>query len=560
MRALSSQSLALIVLATGARALPYRRVVGVFPSHAMENDTRKNDLYWSDNRATFLRVFAGDRPRAVGFDATTFPTLLAEGPPEELVVVGNFQPGDEDKVPNLADQVVALLEAGTLFVSMEHDITRFVNATRLDEARHSYWSYLFDSRPGAHAVAAEVCRLTGRGFHHQLVQVFGSHSDDRVLEQVSWLTKHCEATFDIVDTARSLSWSADEVQEDLFQILAVHSTVTTVISASNGMLLGAFEAEKAIDEWRRSSDILNVGWDGHDFDVISQKGTIIAAGQIDLFSLYSRIRYGIGIAETHNLTTAAQFMKYLRNRPVPSFRVPTGAKYDDERGFALRSALTLYEPLVAPKPPHLGLLPVVYSLLEISIDEIDTAGGSFESTFWIQIEWNDHRLAHKGEPFFIDTEKIWTPDIFFPNSMTAWDDFVVVTPPATVQDDGNIPRRGADLDPRRRVSPPDATRTAASPRPVSPATASTFPQPRRRRDPFPRPWRRRDSLSRPPAASPRPADDSRDAGNIYSASERRIRLSDGDRAVPVRQAPMSDPDRGHLPKRAQARGRKGVGD
>ena len=126
------------------------------------------------------------------------------------------------------------------------------------------------------------------------------------------------------------------------------------------MLLGAFEAEKAIDEWRRSSDILNVGWDGHDFDVISQKGTIIAAGQIDLFSLYSRIRYGIGIAETHNLTTAAQFMKYLRNRPVPSFRVPTGAKYDDERGFALRSALTLYEPLVAPKPPHLGLLPVVY--------------------------------------------------------------------------------------------------------------------------------------------------------------------------------------------------------
>ena len=68
-------------------------------------------------------------------------------------------------------------------------------------------------------------------------------------------------------------------------------------------------------------------------------------------------------------------------------------------------------------------LPTQVGLHDVQVETIDTAGGSFDATFWLQLEWTDRRLEWNPRIYNGTIQRvpgsIWEPQMYIQNMKTS---------------------------------------------------------------------------------------------------------------------------------------------
>jgi hypothetical protein len=79
---------------------------------------------------------------------------------------------------------------------------------------------------------------------------------------------------------------------------------------------------------------------------------------------------------------------------------------------------------------------VQIGLHDVQVDEIDTSGGSFDATFWIQLEWIDRRLEWDPRTYNETIERlpgtIWEPAIYIRNILTSQSSSQIYETPSSI--------------------------------------------------------------------------------------------------------------------------------
>ena len=99
--------------------------------------------------------------------------LLAEKPGEELAFVyASILP-----IAYYRDALALLLEAGVAIMVIA-DRVENMQWSGLNASKHLYWSFDIIPTSSAGLVGSEICRMTGPGYKHSVLKVYGSEGFD----------------------------------------------------------------------------------------------------------------------------------------------------------------------------------------------------------------------------------------------------------------------------------------------------------------------------------------------------------------------------------------------
>ena len=349
--------------------------------------------------------------------------------------------------------------------------------TNNDTSKNFYWTFTPDVETAAQLVAAETCRRFGRGVEHRVLKLYGNDKpafDIRVDAQLEWLWKNCEAKITKTTEARA-KFDQDLAYELTKKALIHDPSITTILAANDRMLLGA---RKAIDEtlsWEGAAKLMIAGFDrveqhllDDDFMVASADQYVGVAGaglwravQNVLDAVDAAAAAGDPIDTTDKLkayfaeTTGENLWEKCTADLEPytdaavalaaetgvdawdaavadveadcafyeetTTETETSCQYADAEGFTVDALIhhTSYQATVAAKTDDDSPLPVTASVRELEIQTMDTAGGSFSATAWVDLRWTDTRLRYDKNvfegPIRVDIDRIWVPEMYIHN-------------------------------------------------------------------------------------------------------------------------------------------------
>ena len=344
--------------------------------------------------------------------------------------------------------------------------------------------------------------------------------DIRVDAQLEWLWENCEAKIISTTEARA-KFDRDLAKELTKKALIHDPSITTILAANDRMLLGAREAIDETLSWEGAAKLMVAGFDrveksllDDDFMVASADQYIGVAGAglwRAVKNVLDAVDAAAGTANPINSTNALKeyFAKTtydgaseIRWEKCTADLEPYGAsgdawdtalaaasgdawdaalalageadcnfydevttetetscQYADAEGFTVDALIhqTSYQATVAAKTDDNSPLPVTASVRELEIQTMDTAGGSFSATAWVDLQWKDTRLRYDRNvfegPIRVDIDRIWVPEMYIHNLQTPEGLQLIKRLPAEVLPDGSVTYKfrtvgeyGCDMD------------------------------------------------------------------------------------------------------------------
>jgi hypothetical protein len=223
--------------------------------------------------------------------------------------------------------------------------------------------------------------------------------------------------------------------------------LTLVVAANDRMVKGAL---RAIDEAlspAAAAKVLIAGFDATE-DSLVQEGKIVADGDQYLstpgMGAWRSMKHVVDVVRSNGYGTAADLQRFFDDGAAQIW-TETSCQYADAEGYVISYLLKDYAPSVRAKPAS-GVGPTIVRVgaSDIHVDAVDTAGGSFSATAWINVEWHDARLTYKGfynGTVYVDATRIWSPNIYLLNHFTPQLLASIKVLPAAVSPDGTVRAR-----------------------------------------------------------------------------------------------------------------------
>ena len=447
--------------------------------------------------------------------------IEADGALSDVVVVGAARAGVG------ISMYEALLEAGaTVFFvyapggpGLKADIT-----TKPGE--YFYWTFTPDVETAAQLAAAEMCRRFGTGVEHRVLKLYGNDMpafDLRIDAQIKWLLDNCEGTRITKTIEARAKFKSDLAYELTKKALILDPSITTIMAANDRMLLGARNATAETLSWQGAEKLMITGFDRveehlleDDFMVASADQYVGVAGAglwravknvmdavdaragtadpidkteklqdyftvTDSVNLWEKCTVDLGNYEGGSAweaavaagedpwdATVAAVETDCDFYTGDTTYTETSCQYADKEGFTVDALIhhTSYQATVAAKTDNNSPLPVTASVRELEIQTMDTAGGSFSATAWVDLQWTDTRLRYDKNvfegPIRVDIDRIWVPEMYIHNLQTPEGLQLIKRLPAEVDFDGSVKysfrtvgEYGCDMDTNLRNYPYD---------------------------------------------------------------------------------------------------------
>ncbi|KAH8053136.1 GABA-A receptor [Aureococcus anophagefferens] len=324
----------LVALASPPELSAFSRIYGIWPGEDHLQD------FWGPARLGFEGSFAYEASVLAASDddvASIIGGILGAG--RARVVVGPMRHGEAS--------YAAFLEAGGAFFP----IAEGVDLAAYGLTNETSFQFVFSPDPinAAGLVAQEICRTTGYGAIHRVMRLYGAaYADSRVDANLAWLEEHCGAT--IFEHSSLRAYFREETAYDLAFSALVKDSGKIVADGDQYM------STPGVGAWRSMKHVI---------DVVRSNG------------------YG----------TTADLQRFFDDGAAQIW-TETSCQYADTEGYVLSYLLNNYAPSVRAKPAS-GVGPTIVRVgaSDIHVDAVDTAGGSFSATAWINLEWHDARLA-----------------------------------------------------------------------------------------------------------------------------------------------------------------------
>ena len=413
----------------------FSRIYGIWPGEDHLQD------FWGPARLGFEGSFAYEASVLAASDddvASIIGGIMgASGDARGALVVGPMRHGEAS--------YAAFLEAGGAFFP----IAEGVDLAAYGLTNETSFQFVFSPDPinAAGLVAQEICRTTGAGAHHRVMKLYGAaYADPRVDANVAWLEAYCGATI-FEHSALRADFLEDKAYALAFPALVKDSVLTLVVAANDRMVKGAL---RAIDEAlspAAAAKVLIAGFDATE-DSLVQEGKIVASGDQYLstpgMGAWRSMKHVIDVVRSNGYGTTADLQRFFDDGSAQIW-TETSCQYADAEGYVISYLLNNYAPSVRAKPAS-GVGPTIVRVgaSDIHVDAVDTAGGSFSATAWINVEWRDARLTYKGfynGTVYVDATRIWSPNIYLLNHFTPQLLASIKVLPAAVSPDGTVRAR-----------------------------------------------------------------------------------------------------------------------
>ena len=365
--------------------------------------------------------------------------VLAQTPGEDiLVAIVTAGP-----ISWYAASLELLLDAGAAVLTVGQRVA--FSGLELNASRQLWWDFDIIEETSAELIAAEVCRQTGPGFKHSVMNVYGAEVFDRRVDAIGpWLEANCDAEVVTKHVVRSPTWDVAVARSEAAKLLSVDPAITTIFSCNNEMLRGVFAAVGERISPQKAGKLFVTGYNAPDFDDIQTEGWVLAAGALG--SEYLRSLWTImNVIDDENIATTAELSASLKTERTSTTLEGT-ARYFDARGYTKSVLLRAYDVDVRP-PSRGGEAPLVVNvgLRSVVVDEIDTAKGEFTATMWIEAAWHDPRLTYDETiapgPLRVGADEVWTPSFHAANTMTPEELQLIKRLPVSVASDGTVVAR-----------------------------------------------------------------------------------------------------------------------
>jgi hypothetical protein len=391
-------------------------------------------------------------------------------------------------------------------------------------ATQLYWTFTPDVETAAQLVAAETCRRFGRGVEHRVLKLYGNDQpafDIRVDAQLEWLWENCDAKITKTVEARA-NFDRDLAYELTKKALILDPSITTILAANDRMLLGARAAVAETLSWQGAEKLMVAGFDRVEEHLLDDDFMVASADQYvgvahaGLWRAVTNVLDAVDAAAAAGepIDTTDKLKAYFaettgENRwekctiniepytdSVVALAAETGVdawdaavadaeadcafydetttetetscQYADAEGFTVDALIhhTSYQATVAAKTDDGSPLPVTATVRELEIQTMDTAGGSFSATAWVDLEWVDTRLKYDRNvfegPIRVDIDRIWVPEMYIHNLQTPEGLQLIKRLPAEVKPDGTVTYKfrtvgeyGCEMDSNLRNYPYD---------------------------------------------------------------------------------------------------------
>ena len=369
--------------------------------------------------------------------------IVTAGPISWYAAAASDDPATRSLSRRYAASLELLLDAGAAVLTVGQRVA--FSGLELNASRQLWWDFDIIEETSAELIAAEVCRQTGPGFKHSVMNVYGAEVFDRRVDAIGpWLEANCGAEVATKHVVRSPTWDVAVARSEAAKLLSVDPAITTIFSCNNEMLRGVFAAVGERISPQKAGKLFVTGYNAPDFDDIQTEGWVLAAGALG--SEYLRSLWTItNVIDDEHIATTAELAASLKTERTSTTLEGT-ARYFDARGYTKSVLLRAYDVDVRP-PSRGGDAPLVVNvgLRSVVVDEIDTAKGEFTATMWIEAAWHDPRLTYDETiapgPLRVGADEVWTPSFHAANTMTPEELQLIKRLPVSVASDGTVVAR-----------------------------------------------------------------------------------------------------------------------